>query len=155
MSAATNLYAPSPSVLAAGRLTLKVAASTKIWGGTMVALNASGYAVPASATAGLKVVGRAFMAGSYNVDNTAGIDGALTVEVELSKGVRGGQWFAYDIDSGSPLTQALLLTDVFVADDHTVGASESNSIVAGTFMGFVKDNTGANITTKAWIRFAH
>lgn len=60
-----------------------VAASTTIYQGTMVAVNASGYLVSASADPTLRVVGRAEEA----VDNSAGAAGALTCKVK--RGVFG------------------------------------------------------------------
>jgi len=168
MSALTTLYAPSPSELDAGRVTLKMKAGAKIFFGGMVAIDANGWAVPASDTTGLKVIGRAVTPGfrpgggslswlsgaqTYSVDNTSGGNGALTISVDISAGVRGGRWFLYDIDASVPLTQALLFTSVYVRDDHTVGASSTNSIVAGTFMGFPKDDARNDITTQAWIKF--
>ena len=59
-----------------GNFTLELAASTKIYAGSLVAINASGYAVPASASTALRCVGRA----EKTVDNTSGAAGALTIE---------------------------------------------------------------------------
>lgn len=61
-----------------GNFTLELAASTKIYAGSLVAINASGYAVPASASSALRCVGRA----EKTVDNTSGAAGALTIEVK-------------------------------------------------------------------------
>ena len=52
-----------------------VAASTKIFAGTLVALDSSGNAVPASDAAGLRVIGLA----QEDADNSAGLAGALKV----------------------------------------------------------------------------
>lgn len=61
-----------------GNFTLELAAATKIYAGSLVAINASGYAVPASASSALRCVGRA----EKTVDNTSGAAGALTIEVK-------------------------------------------------------------------------
>ncbi len=55
-------------------LALGVAASTTITSGTMVALNGAGYLVAANAAAAVRFVGIA----QATVDNSAGLDGALT-----------------------------------------------------------------------------
>lgn len=96
-----------------------VAATTKIWAGTLVALDSSGNAVPASNTSGLKTVGRA----EETIDNT-GSAGDLSITVK-----RGVFLFANSVslavdpdDKGKP---------VYVEDDMTVAESASNSIVAG------------------------
>lgn len=54
-----------------------VAADVKIFAGSMVCLNAAGYAVPGTDTAGLRFVG---VAREY-VDNTAGANGDKSVLV--------------------------------------------------------------------------
>lgn len=61
-----------------GNFTLELAASTKIYAGSLVAINASGYAVPASASSALRCIGRA----EKTIDNTSGAAGALTIEVK-------------------------------------------------------------------------
>ena len=58
-----------------------VAAATEIFGGHMVAVNASGYAVPASATASQITLG----VSDGWVDNSKGSDGDATVLVRCGK----------------------------------------------------------------------
>lgn len=95
-----------------------VAASTKIYAGSQVCINTSGYAVPAADTAGYKFVG---VAQEY-VDNSAGANGDLTVRVRR----KGSFEFA-----GAGFT----VTDVdkvcFASDDQTVALSTTNSVVVG------------------------
>lgn len=62
-------------------IAMPVAASTKVEAGNLVALNASGYLVPAADTAGLTVVG---VAGKTQ-DNSAGANGALNCLVRRRK----------------------------------------------------------------------
>lgn len=86
-----------------------LAAAQIIYAGAIVALNASGYAVPAANTAGLKVVGRA----TEQVDNSGGAAGDLSVPVDA--GVFGLSY--------SGLTIADIGKDVYISDDNTVAAS--------------------------------
>lgn len=114
-----------------------VAASTMIYAGAMVALDASGNAVPASDAAGLVVIGRA----EDLVDNSAGDAGDLTVRVRI--GVFG---FAA---SGTNAPAAANVGDlVYVEDDQTVSTDGgTNSIVAGKLVDVDSDycwvDTGA------------
>lgn len=115
-----------------------VAASNKVYVGSLVALNSGGYAVPAADTAGLRVIGRCegsppgitgTIPGS-DVDNSGGSNGALTVDVK--RGV-------FEFNNGAS-GEALGVGDVgklcFALDDNTVGkAGGTNKIVAGRFLG--------------------
>jgi hypothetical protein len=89
---------------------LPVAASTTIYGGAIVAINQSGYAVPASADPSLFVVGVALAA----ADNSAGSAGAISVAIE--RGV-----FSFNNSSStSTLTDADIGRVCYAADDNTV-----------------------------------
>lgn len=101
---------------------LKLAASTLIYNGSVVALNAAGYAVPASDTAGLIVVGRA----ESQVDNSSGADG--DAEIVVSPGV-----FKLGTTGANAAVQADVGDNVYVLDDQTVvkAAGVTNNIVAG------------------------
>lgn len=97
-------------------LDVPVAASAILYNGALVALNLSGYAVPADATtAGLRVIGVA----SAKADNTGGSAGAIKVRVE--RGVFGMK--------NSATVQALSAADVgrpcFAVDDCTVARTPS------------------------------
>lgn len=114
------------------KVVTQVAATTKIYGGAAVCLNAAGFAVPAADTAGLVTWGRA----EETADNSAGLDGAVTMEV--ARGVFG---FKH-----ASLTQAAVGTVVCWADDQTVttAAAATNDIAAGT----LEELDGAT----AWVR---
>lgn len=88
------------------KVKLPVAAATKIYAGSMVSVNAAGYAVPSSDTAGHVFFGRA----AEQVDNSAGANGDKEIEVE--RGVF--KW------NNSGLTQAEVGDTVHVSDDNTV-----------------------------------
>ncbi len=110
---------------------LPVAASTKIFAGSIVAINATGYAVPASDTANLKVVGRA----EQYIDNSAGANAAKTINVR--KGC-----FKY---AATGLTLAVVGATLYIVDDQTVKtATGTNSIVAGTGFEYISP-------TEVWI----
>lgn len=94
------------------RMTLPVYQSTKIYGGTMVAINSSGYAVPAASTPGLRVIGRA----EDTVDNSSGSSGDLKVNV-----LRGTFRFANSSSTGAlAATNGDIGKQCYVSDDITV-----------------------------------
>lgn len=99
-----------------------VAANAVIYSGAIVAINAAGYAVPASDTAGVKVIGVAW---GSSANNTGGANGALTVEV--------AEGDFEMVNAAGAVTQASLFRSVVVADDQTVttAAVGVNDIVAG------------------------
>jgi hypothetical protein len=99
---------------------LPVKAAISIFAGTLVAIDAAGWAVPASDTANLKVVGRCREA----VDNSAGANGDLKVVVE--KGV-----FHFSNSGSSAVAQANVGATCVVEDDNTVALDTTNDIVAG------------------------
>ena len=97
-----------------------IAGGVKIYQGTLVCLNASGYAVPADDAVGYKFVGVA----TETIDNTSGSDGDTHIKV-----VRKGT-FAFSKVSPS-------LTDIgnpfYVKDDSTVrdAADATNDVLVG------------------------
>jgi hypothetical protein len=111
----------------AEEIVLDVAASTTIYKGSMVARDASGNAVPASAAQGLRILGRA----EEKVDNSAGIAGAKTVKIR--KGV-------YSFANGATtdaLTKADIGRKIYASDDQTLArtSSKGNRPVAGIMVG--------------------
>ena len=84
-----------------------VKASTKIYGGSMVCLDANGKAVPASDTVGLKIRGVA----EGRADNSSGADDAINIITR-----RDG---AYKF-SASGLTDADIDKPVYIVDDQTI-----------------------------------
>lgn len=113
-------------------LEFPVAASTKIFAGSMVCINANGYAVPAADTSGYRFVGVAM----EQRDNSAGLDGGHSVRVR-----RAG---AFEFDAAS-ITQAMVGQPMYAVDDHTFDdAAGTNSIKVGLLVKFVS-------TTQGWI----
>jgi hypothetical protein len=106
-----------------------VKAATKIYAGSMVAVGADGFAIPAVNAANAIVVGVA----DKTVDNTAGADGALRVSV----------WRGVFLLKATSITQAMVGTVMYVVDDETfddaVGAA---SIKAGRLIDYVSATSG-------------
>ena len=113
-------------------LAVPVKGSTTIYKGAQVAIDANGYLVPASDTAGL----RAGMVAYEKVDNSAGADGALKCRVYRT-GI-----FLLDATS---ITLAMVGDMMYVVDDQTFDDTVgTNGIMAGRLVEFVS-------TTKGWI----
>ena len=87
-----------------------VAAATTIYGGSIVAVNQAGYAVPASADPTLFVVGVAVA----TADNSAGAAAAILVEIER------GVFSMNNSSSTSALTDNDIGRVCYAADDNTV-----------------------------------
>jgi uncharacterized lipoprotein NlpE involved in copper resistance len=102
-----------------------VAASTVIYAGTLVALDASGNAKPASNTANLRVIGIA----QETVDNSAGAAGDLKILVK--PGV-----FVVNNAGVNPVTKAHVGSVVYVSSDNEVALSGTNNVKAGVLRGF-------------------
>lgn len=98
--------------------------STTIYAGSLVCINAAGYAIPGADASGNKFVGVA----TEKVDNSAGADGAKSVEVRIG-------CVAHFVNSD------LVLTDIqevcAVMDDQTVEQVETNTnnIKCGIYLG--------------------
>lgn len=114
-----------------------LAASTKIYAGSIVCRNASGYAVPGSTATTLKALGVA----TAQVDNSAGSAGDKSVQI--AKGVyRFG-----NSTSGDLITIADIGNDCYIVDDQTVAKTDgiSSRSVAGKV--FDVDSDGV------WVEF--
>lgn len=102
----------------------KVAAGAKIYAGSIVCVNASGYAAPGADTAGFKFVGIA----GEQADNSSGANGDITVRVRR-KGI-----FRLTA-SGMAITD--ICAAVKVSDDQTVAKTTTNSVACGTIAEFI------------------
>lgn len=117
------------------RLYLPMAASAKIYQGTLFAKDSNGRAVRASDTAGLRVVGRA----EETVDNSAGSAGDLSINGEL--GV-----FKFANSATNALTQADIGKHAVVEDDNTVASTATNKVNAGRVVAV--DSDGVWVDTR-------
>lgn len=113
-----------------------VAASTKIFAGSLVCVNANGFVTPAGDTAGYTFVGVA----QEQVDNTSGSNGAKVVRVRRT-GV-------FEFDAAS-LTQAMMGQPMYAVDDHTFddAGGAINDVKVGVLVKYVS-------ATKGWIDIA-
>jgi hypothetical protein len=113
-----------------------VAAAVKIYAGSLVCANASGYATPAADTSGLRLAGVAL----EQVDNTTGANGAKNVRVRR-QGV-------FEFEAAS-ITQAMLGDSMYAVDDHTFddAAGPTNDVKVGVLVKY-------GSATKGWIDIA-
>lgn len=120
------------------QLSLAMAAATRIYGGTIVCLNASGLAVPGSTSTTLKAVGQA----EATFDNSAGAASALAVNVE-----RDG-WYRYaNSSAGDQIALADVGADCFIVDDQTVAKTNGGS--TRSVAGVIRDVDAQGV----WISF--
>lgn len=114
-----------------------VAATTRIYCGALVCIDADGYAIPASDTAGISdVVGVA----TAQANNASGADGDIDVIVEY-----GG---AFLIDAAAGIDQTNIGRDAVVSDDQTVtdAAAATNDITVGRILEFLDETQD-----KVWV----
>jgi len=115
-----------------------VAAGEVIMPGELIAVNGSGYAVVASDTAGLVVIGVSLKA----VDNSGGKDGDVKVLVKQCCVVELALYNLDRTNIGDP---------VYVYDSHTVAnvGSTNNGIRAGVLQWVSDDNSIGYVWTGA------
>ena len=94
-----------------------VAAATRIFAGSLVCLNASGYAVPGTTSTTLKARGVA----QEQVDNSAGAAGDLRIETR-----RGVFPFA-NSTSTDEITRADIGATAYIVDDQTVAKTSATN----------------------------
>lgn len=107
------------------RWTGPVKASTKILGGTLGGIDASGWGVPMTAATGIKVIGVA----KDTADNSDGSNGAINVTFELSQTIRV---YLFANDSGTPLTKADVWAPCYGVDNQTVSGDDTGRSSSGT-----------------------
>lgn len=117
--------------------TRKVAGTKKILAGTIVALNATGYATPGAVAATLVADGRA----EETVDNTDGADGDLNVTVR-----KGVFRFANSADADL-ITIAEIGDNCYIVDNQTVAKTSDTN--ARSVAGKIVDVDAAGV----WVEF--
>lgn len=115
-----------------------VAATTKIYGGGIVVLNAAGNAVPATTATGLIVRGVAIA----TVDNTAGAAGDLQVET------RKGNFRFKNSAAADLIARAEIGDTCYLVDDETVAKTDGTGTRSAA--GKIEDVD----TDGVWVRFA-
>lgn len=114
-----------------------VKASSKIYAGTIVVIDSSGYALKGATATGLRAVGRA----EEQVDNSSGSNGDKTVKVK-----RACFRFA-NSSSGDLITLADVGTDCYIVDDQTV--AKTNGTSTRSVAGKVRDVDSIGV----WVEF--
>ena len=114
-----------------------VAASTKIFAGALVVLNASGYLVPGSTATGLTPRGVAY---EY-VDNSSGYNGDLNCES------RPGIFNFKNSASADLISRAEIGDDCYIVDDQTVAKTSATSTrsVAGKIVDVDTDGVWVRV----------
>lgn len=118
--------------------TFPVAADAIIFAGALVAINTSGYLVPASAVPTKKVVGIA----CTELNTTGLADGLKELEVDHGIALLGNS------SAGEALTKANVEDTCYVADDQTVAKTDGGvaQVTTGTIVYSNGDATGFTIT---------
>lgn len=115
-----------------------VAATKKIFEGSLVCLNATGFATPGAVATTLKADGIALK----TVDNTNGADGAVSVET-----VKGT--FRFDNSAaGDAITRADIGGTAYIVDDQTV--AKTNGTNTRSAAGTIVDVDANGV----WVRIA-
>lgn len=114
-----------------------VAAATILYAGSMGAVNASGYAVPAAATATLKVLGRV----KQRADNSSGAAGEIRAPIEA------GIFRFANSASADLIALADIGADCYAVDDQTVAKTSSSN--ARPVAGKVFDVDAMGV----WVKF--
>jgi hypothetical protein len=116
---------------------LPVAAATKIFAGTIAAINAGGYATKGATSTTLAAVGIA----QETVDNSAGANGDVTIKV-----ARGCYRLANSA-SADAITLADVGNDCYIVDDQTVAKTDGTS--TRSIAGKVRDVDADGV----WVEF--
>lgn len=127
----TALVADRNTQMKDGKLiAVPVATAKKIFAGSLVAANATGYATPGAVATTLTYLGRA----EETVDNP-GADGAKTVLV------RRGEAFKFANHGADAVTQASLGKVCYIVDDQTVALTNGTGTrsAAGIVIGVDAD----------------
>lgn len=140
MTAATGFVdTPESALMPAGgavAMCFLVAAATTIYAGTMVATDASGYAVPASATSAVKVWGRAEKTVVNQVAAGYGAAGALSIDVKPG---------VFALNNGDAITAADVGKPCFAGDDNTVFLNPATATVAKCYAGIIHGLDGSKV----------
>jgi len=113
----------------------RLKAATRIYKGSIVCADSTGYAVPGSDSAGQTFIGVAI----EDADNTNGADGDIIVRV-MARGV-------FSFAKGGSISQADIGGPLYIADDQTVAVVSStvNDVEIGRLEGFDGDDVWVRI----------
>jgi hypothetical protein len=116
---------------------LPVAAATKLFAGGIGCLSATGYLVPGSTATTLKAVGRI----NEQVDNSAGADGDLKVEIDR------GLFRFKNSAAADEITNVEIGSDCYIVDDQTVAKTDGGA--TRSVAGKVRDVDSLGV----WVEF--
>lgn len=111
------------------RLGVRLASLAVVMMGTLVAVNAQGYGVPANSPDAVKLMGMAL----HDADNSQGVDGAVTVTIGRN------QQYLLRVDADKPLTQADVGKTALLTPNHTIVASGDGLLQIGEIMSIEPD----------------
>jgi len=114
-------------------ITVPMAASTKIYAGACVCADASGNAVNAANTSGLKFLGVA----SATVDNSAGLAAAINITIQSVQAIETL------ILKGSSVDKTWRGKLVYFTDEETVTTTAGNAVIAGVVVDALSATTVA------------
>lgn len=114
-----------------------VATNVKIFAGSIVMLNATGYATKGATATGQIAAGRA----EALADNTGGADGAISVDV------RAGVFKFANSAAGDAITIAEVGDTCYIVDDQTVAKTDGTGTrsAAGKIVGVDSDGVWVRI----------
>ena len=113
-------------------IVLGVATLKKIYAGSLVALDANGYATPGATATTLKGLGRA----EEQVDNSSGLDGALTVEI------RRGIFRWANSSAADEIADDDIGKRCYIVDDQTVALTNGTNTRSVAGIIFDVDDDG-------------
>lgn len=118
-----------------------MAAAVKIYGGSLVVIDASGNAKPAVTGTALRVAGRA----KFQYDNSSGAAGDVKCEVEE------GTYRWNNSASGDLITKADIGKLCYIVDDQTVAKTDNSA--ARSIAGFIRavDDIGVWVESHPYI----
>ncbi len=117
-------------------LFVPVKANTKIYEGSLVATEATGYAIAGKKAEGLNACGRA----EEFVDNTGAGGSAGAKSIRVRRGI-----FKWENDTSNPVTQAHIMQKCYILDEQTVTSLATGASVAGKVIRV--DDTGVVVET--------
>lgn len=123
----SNLTADRDALRQDGILISMPLAAVKVFKGSLLAVNTTGYATKAADTSGFFLAGVAY----EQVDNSGGSAGDKNVRVER-KGV-------FEFNFSGTASQATVGSSVYMVDDNTVAlaATTTNDVLVGRVVQFV------------------
>ncbi|OJF90638.1 hypothetical protein AX761_23350 [Rhizobium sp. 58] len=113
-----------------------IGAAVKLWAGSMVGINASGYLVPVTAVTTLKGVAR----NEVTIDNLSGANAALLAETSI------GTFRYANSAAGDLITRVDIGNDAYGVDDQTVAKTSASSTRSVVGKIFDVDDQGVWIT---------